>query len=138
MFSSQTGEVRGLGHLNRPRDGPWVEDQIVNKALVGTKMGNGTYAAGTPRFTKKVKAIVNKKQDATAEEMKFATEFVDGLPPADDESTDDDANAEDDNVDNAANAKLIIDNANAEDDTVDNANATVEDANAETSASEEE
>jgi len=94
VFSSQTGEVRGLGHLNRPRDGPWVEDQIVNKALVGTKMGNGTYAAGTPRFTKKVKAIVEKKQEATAEEMKFATEFVNGLPSEDD-NTDESDDADD-------------------------------------------
>ena len=137
VFSSQTGSVGIIGHLNRPRGKACVETQIEKKTLHGSKMRNG-YAAGTPRFTEKVKAIVNKKQDATAEEMKFATEFVDGLPPADDESTDDDANAEDDNVDNAVNAKMIIDNANAEDDTVDNANATVEDANAETSASEEE
>ena len=117
VFSSQTGPIGDMGYLNRPRGKACVETQIEKKTLHGSKMRNG-YAAGTPRFTEKVKAIVNKKQDSTAEEMKFATEFVDGLPPADDEATDEDANAEDD--------------------TVDNANATVEDANAETSASEEE
>ncbi len=94
-------------------------------------MGNG-YAAGTPRFTKKVKAVViNKKQDSTDEMWNFANDYVNGLLKADDEATDDDTDESDD-------ADDTVDNANAEDDTIDNANATVDNADAETSASEEE
>ena len=124
VFSSQPGKVNDiLRHLNRPRSGTWVETQIENKSLFGTKMKNGRLAgrraACTPRFKKKTKAVANETQNATPEERKWAREFVDGM---DDESTDDDAKEEVDAVDTNDVVPFFLD-ADEDEDADEEANA---------------